>query len=102
MENKMDETATPHGGSPIGQEDDVERPFYVRQCGGLHTIDQRRDWLNEAFLAASKEANAPPPLWWRSSISDVVPGLVLLEVWKTRPKDEGEPRWALTTSIADR
>jgi len=77
-------------------------PFYVRQCGGLTTMDERRDWLNAAFLDASKEADAPPPLWWRASTHPDMPDLVLIEVWRTRPDEEGEPRWGLTTSTAGR
>ena len=69
-----------------------EEPFYIWQTGELMSDAERQAW----FEAATKEAHARGATFFRFSIHETIPHLILIEGWKKQPADQGEPRFAVT------
>lgn len=68
-----------------------EEPIYVRQTGDVTSASEATKWFSEA----ANEARAEGATWFRASVDETL-RLLLLEGWRVRPLDQGEPRWALT------
>lgn len=67
----------------------MSEPFYIRQTSEPMTPEERSKWLAKCREEALKEGAT----WARATINEK-PYAVLLEAWKTRPKNEGEPRFS--------
>lgn len=68
----------------------MTEPFFVEQS--QHDDEgAARAWLQ----ASADRARLEGATWLRSSWSEELPGLVLVEGWKRRPKIEGAPRWSI-------
>lgn len=69
----------------------ADDPIYVVQTAEPRSPDELRAWLRER----AQEARAEGCGWFRASLHSDHEGLALIEGWRTRPADEGAPRWAL-------
>lgn len=67
-------------------------PDYLAQTAEPMTPDERREW----FRSRAREAGAQGCVHGRMSVDDAEnPTMALVEAWKVRPSDEGEPRWQM-------
>jgi hypothetical protein len=66
-------------------------PDYIRQSGDPMTEGEQVSWFQEARA----EAEAEGAMHLRYSVHPEIPNLRLVEGWKDRPSNEGEPRWQL-------
>lgn len=73
-----------------------DEPFYVRQTAEQMTEDEARRWFHEA----AEEACQGGAKWARYTVHPDIKHLMIVEAWRERPDDEGEPRFALTHSQA--
>lgn len=71
----------------------LEEPDYIRQTGEVMTPEEAHEW----FQCAAAEARANGITHARFSYHPTIEHLRIVEGWKTRPVDEGEIRWALTS-----
>ncbi len=65
-----------------------EEPEFVRQSNPDLTIEQREAWIKDVCDRARMKGLKWPRLTW-----DDTKQIMLLEVWRERPAEEGEPRW---------
>jgi hypothetical protein len=68
-------------------------PFFVAQTFELDleaSAECGRIWIEDQATKARNEGAT----WFRCTVSDSRDGL-LIEGWKNRPENEGEPRWQL-------
>ncbi len=69
-------------------------PVYVRQSGDELTDEQSYQWFRDAWREAQREGCTH----WRMSGHPDIPNLRLFEGWIERPDEEGDQRWALTST----
>lgn len=75
-------------------------PIYVAQTFEAETLaDPRRssEWLR----ACAVDAHEKGATWARATVDDERGGLIY-EAWAKRPKDQGAPRWALSSETDTR
>ena len=70
---------------------DAATPDYIAQTAEPMTQDERFEWMR----ARTKEATAEGMTHGRFTLHPTIPNLLLVEAWKERPADEGEPRWQM-------
>lgn len=68
-----------------------EEPFYVVQY--QHSPDLHGEWIERHSDLATQEGAT----FARVSTHPDDESLILFEAWKTKPEDQGELRWSLTT-----
>lgn len=66
-------------------------PDFISQNGDLTSDAEKHGW----FQKQTDEYRARGGQHFRYSHHDLIPNLILIEGWKERPRNEGEPRWAL-------
>ena len=66
----------------------AEEPEFVRQSNSDLTIEQREEWIKDVTGRSYMKGLRWPRLTW-----DDAKQIILIEVWRERPADEGEPRW---------
>jgi hypothetical protein len=71
-------------------------PDFVAQNGDALTREEHDAWVKRCVETATAEG-CTHARWTKH---DQIPHLFLVEAWKVRPDDEGEPRFALTTANA--
>lgn len=67
----------------------MSEPFYLRQTAEDMSPEEQRRWV-EAEVANAKAQGA---VWFRVTKHPQHENVVLVEAWKKRPSDEGEPRF---------
>lgn len=67
----------------------AEEPEFIAQRYGFDDNAEVQKWINKQ-CDAMRESEAT---WFRATIHPDDDQLVLLEGWKMRPKDQGEPRF---------
>jgi hypothetical protein len=72
----------------------MSEPDFLRQLGDPMTPEEFHAWLR----SASTEMRKNGATHLRVSAHPEIEHLRLLEGWKVTPKDQGEPRWQLTTT----
>jgi hypothetical protein len=73
----------------------MSEPDFVFQTAEPMTQEQRMEWLR----LHSGEANDEGATFHRASVHPEIEHLTLLESWKVRPEDQGEPRWGLVAAV---
>jgi hypothetical protein len=71
-------------------------PEYLAQTAETSGGDERQVWIR--FRA--DEARSRGITFFRAAYDDKQ-NLLLLEGWKERPEDQGEPRWQMTSDVKD-
>jgi len=69
----------------------TSEPFFVAQTGECKTPEDARAW----FRARLAEAEAEGAAFTRYSRHSFIENLILIECWRHRPKEQGEPRFAI-------
>ncbi|WP_336801702.1 hypothetical protein [Kaistia sp. MMO-174] len=70
-----------------------DEPVYVRQTK-VESTEQAKAWWNDARQAASVQGC----VFFRFSIHDDDPDLILIEGWRAQPDDQGKPRFETTSA----
>lgn len=67
---------------------------FLAQNGDATTTDEQTAW----FTATADEFRGQGATHFRYSRHPTIPNLCLVEGWKVRPANEGDPRWLLTSA----
>lgn len=71
----------------------AEEPFFIAQSADFKEPHAQEAWM----IARATEAREEGATWYRFSAHPTIPYVRLVEAWKERPKDEGAPRWQMTS-----
>ena len=64
-------------------------PDFIAQTGEPMTVEEKREWIRRGC----RNAEAKGATFHRASVHPEHADLLLLESWKVRPEDQGEPRF---------
>lgn len=73
-------------------------PAFIAQTSGLTTPEERQAWIIQQLNRAYKDYAT----FWRATIHPERRDILLIEAWKARPKEQGEPRWNSLGSLPAR
>lgn len=72
-------------------------PDFIMQAAELTTWVERSDW----FLKGMRDMKKDDVTFVRCSLHPDQSHICLLEGWLIKPKDQGEPRFQMTTALDD-